>query len=104
MSGRVRVLVWHRVADGELAALEEAYHQVSRTLRGTPGLLGSELLRSGMQPWSLLVISEWESMDAFRAWEEGAEHRATTAPLRPYRDHHRQHPFELYEVAAAHQG
>ena len=104
MTGRVRVLVWHRVADGELVAVEEAYRQVSQGLRGTPGLLGSELLRSGQQPSSMLVMSEWESLEAFRAWEEGTEHRAATAPLRPYRDHHRQHPFELYQVTAAHPG
>jgi heme-degrading monooxygenase HmoA len=78
-----------------------AFGAIARELRGTPGLLGSELLQACGDVGSVVVMSEWESMAAFRTWEEGATHRSTTAPLRPYQDRGRDRPFEIYEVAAS---
>lgn len=102
MPGEVRVLVYQAAADeDQLDAVRAAYHQVSRRLAGVPGMLGNELLRSPLDPTALAVMSRWESMDAFRAWEEGAEHRQDTAPLRPYRDTRTASPFAVYEVDAA---
>lgn len=102
MSGRVRVLLWHRATNGDRAALEAAYHAISRDLAGTPGLLGNELLHAPDDPERLVVASEWESLDAFRNWEQGATHRSTTAPLRTFRDTSRDRPYEILEVIATH--
>jgi heme-degrading monooxygenase HmoA len=106
MTARVRVLLYAvapksgtRDVDG--SAVEHAYHRVSRELRGTPGLLGNELLRSVRDPRGFVVMSHWESLAAFTAWEAGPAHRATTAPLRPRLDGARPVPFEIYEVRAA---
>lgn len=99
--GRVRVLVYAAAPNGEPDAVEDAYHQVSRDLAGTPGLLGNELLRSTRDTHRFVVMSEWASMAAFRSWEEGNTHRGTTAPLRPLQDHDRNEPFGIYLVAAA---
>lgn len=79
----------------------DAYHEISRALAGTDGLLRNELLRDVLDPANFVVLSEWESLDAFRTWESGAEHRAVTSPLRPYQDPSRGRPFGLYEVPAA---
>lgn len=98
MNGHVRVLVWHRAPARDPSAVEDAYHQISKALQGTPGLLRSELLRSEADPHALMVMSEWEGMEAFRAWEQGGSHRDTTAPLRPYQDRSRGQPYEIYEV------
>ncbi|MEU6846121.1 antibiotic biosynthesis monooxygenase [Streptomyces sp. NPDC046716] len=101
-SGEVRVLVYQAALDdGQLAAVRAAYHQVSERLAGVPGMLGNELLRSPADPTALAVMSRWESLAAFRAWEEGAEHRQDTAPLRPFRDTRSGAPFALYHVDAA---
>ncbi|HEY8340030.1 MAG TPA: antibiotic biosynthesis monooxygenase [Egibacteraceae bacterium] len=101
MSHRVRVLLWHRVPSPEEGAgLEAAYHAVSQALAPTPGLLGSELLVSLGDPERVLVMSEWASLEAFRAWEQGREHRDTTAPLRPWRDHSGR-PVEILQVRSA---
>ncbi|MGH3645683.1 MAG: antibiotic biosynthesis monooxygenase family protein [Micromonosporaceae bacterium] len=101
---RVRVLVYAAAPDAEPDAVDRAYHRISESLAGTPGLLGNELMRSltGTEAGSdaYIVMSEWESMAAFRAWEEGPNHRGTTAPLRPYQDSRRGSPFGLYEVIA----
>ncbi|MEV7601783.1 antibiotic biosynthesis monooxygenase family protein [Kitasatospora sp. NPDC089797] len=98
----MRVLVYQFARDeAELAAVRAAYHQVSRRLAAVPGMLGNELLQHGHDPFSLVVVSRWESRAAFDAWESGAEHREDTAPLRPYRDDRTGRPFAIYQVDAA---
>ncbi|MER5914422.1 antibiotic biosynthesis monooxygenase family protein [Streptomyces sp. NPDC001982] len=102
MPGEVRVLVYQAAVDEEqLDAVRTAYHQVSNRLAGVPGMLGNELLRNPLDPTALAVMSRWESLDAFRAWEAGTDHREDTAPLRPYRDARTPAPFAVYEVDAA---
>ncbi|MER6128866.1 antibiotic biosynthesis monooxygenase family protein [Streptomyces sp. NPDC001795] len=101
-TGEVRVVVYQAALDeGQLAAVRAAYHRVSERLAGVPGMLGNELLRSPLDPTALAVMSRWESLEAFRAWEAGADHREDTAPLRPYRDARTPVPFAVYEVDAA---
>jgi heme-degrading monooxygenase HmoA len=100
---RARVLIYAlaREADPEGVEVEKAYHQISAALAGVPGLLGNELLREvGSGESTFVVMSEWESMSAFQRWEQGVDHRGTTAPLRPYQDSRRGRPFALYEVTA----
>lgn len=98
--GRVRVVVYARAEPADAGALEEAYHRVSHDLAGTPGLLANELLRSVTDGQAYAVMSEWESVAAFSAWEQGATHRGTTAPLRPFQDRGRGATFEIYAVTA----
>ncbi|GIG92063.1 antibiotic biosynthesis monooxygenase family protein [Plantactinospora endophytica] len=97
-AGRVRVLVWHRAPADGIAPVLAAYRSISRDLADTPGLLGNELLRAPGDPGSVVVASEWSSLDAFLAWERSAGHRTTTAPLRPFRDSDREPPYEVLEV------
>ncbi|OLT25797.1 antibiotic biosynthesis monooxygenase [Actinomadura sp. CNU-125] len=101
MTGRLRVLLHATAPEEDPGAVEHAYHRISRALAGTPGLLGNELLTSALEPGRFIVMSEWESAEAFRTWEEGAGHRGTTAPLRPYQDRAMDRPFGIYEVTAA---
>lgn len=97
---RVRVLLYLRGADSE--PIERAYHRISGTLAGTPGLLGNELLRSPHDPAELAVLSEWASLEEFDAWERGPDHRASTAPLRDHQDGTRAKPFAIYQVVSEH--
>ncbi|MFC4007179.1 antibiotic biosynthesis monooxygenase family protein [Nonomuraea purpurea] len=102
-SPRVRVLVYAEAPENSHGDLAEAYHHISRELSGTPGLLGNELLRSLTQPGGFVVMSEWDSLESFRTWEEGTRHRQTTAPLRSFQDTSRGPSFGLYTVAAAYE-
>lgn len=101
MTSKVRVLIYARAPESHPDAVTEAYHQVSRALSGSAGLLGNELLRSASDPRNFVVLSEWESMAAFSEWEQQQEHRVLTAPLRPFHDREPSVPFGLYEVIAA---
>lgn len=97
---RVRVLVWHRATAEEMPSLVDAYHQVSHSLTGTAGLICNELLHAPLDPSCVAVMSEWESLDAFRVWENGASHRGTTTPLRRFQDRDRARPFDVLSVTA----
>ena len=79
----VRVMVRAQVRQADAVAFEAAFAEVTRKVRGTPGHLGDELLR-GDEPGSYILLSEWESREAFLAWEDAPIHRQTTTPMRPY--------------------
>lgn len=81
-----RVLIWYRAPKDDSSAVERSFHEVSPQLKGTEGLLRSELLRSLIDADSYLVASEWRDLDAFRVWESGPDHRGQTSPMRPYQD------------------
>jgi heme-degrading monooxygenase HmoA len=100
MSGRIRVLVWYRCAQPELDNFVETFHTIGAQLVGVPGLLNSELLRAQREEGSLVVMSEWESTQAFATWEASDGHLPTIAPLREYSDTTRPYRFELYQVLA----
>ncbi len=101
MSGRARVLIWHRAPAGDPDAVRRAYAGISEQLAGTPGLRGNELLTSTADPATVLVMSEWDSLADFQQWESGADHRPATSPLRPFQDRDRDRFFEIFEVVAA---
>ncbi|MFG3255667.1 antibiotic biosynthesis monooxygenase family protein [Streptomyces sp. NPDC048172] len=95
----VRVLVHQAVHDDQqLQAVREAYRVLSKRMAEVPGLLGSELLRSPDDPTSVIFMSRWTDLEAFRSWERSPGHREDTAPLRPYRDLRYAVPFGVYEV------
>jgi heme-degrading monooxygenase HmoA len=95
----VRVLVYATAPAGDPDAVAAAYHQISTGLRGVPGLLGNELLRSVHDPAAYAVASYWADLDAFRGWEVTPGHPLSTAPLRPYQTPGRS--AGIYQVAAA---
>jgi heme-degrading monooxygenase HmoA len=80
----VRIMVFAKIAESDAEAFEKAYLAVTERMRGTAGLIGDELLRDADAPGSYVLLSEWESLEVFRAWEDGADHRDLSAPMRPY--------------------
>lgn len=98
-SRRVRILVWHSATE-DRRALEETYHEVSRKLAGTPGLIGNELWRSATDPAVYAIMSEWEDMESFQSWADNARQHEVTTPLRRFR-RATDRAAEIYEVTAA---
>ncbi len=97
-----RVMLYCRATDeAGAAAIEDAYHRISKELAGTDGMLGNELIRDLADPTAFVVVSRWTSVAAFFAWESGPDHRDATSPMREYQDRSRGTPFGLYEVLAS---
>lgn len=78
-----RVMVVADVAEGKEAEFEAAYAQVTAAVKGTPGHVHDELLSQQGRPGRYILLSEWESVDAFIAWEDAPIHREITVPMRP---------------------
>ncbi|HEX6871573.1 MAG TPA: antibiotic biosynthesis monooxygenase family protein [Micromonosporaceae bacterium] len=101
MSGSIWVLVYAVAPSDEPDAVLAAYHTISKELAGTPGLLGNRLLQALDGTGRFVVMSEWRDAQAFQRWEQGANHRDTTSPLRPYQDRGRESSFGIYELVAS---
>ncbi|MFG2986811.1 antibiotic biosynthesis monooxygenase family protein [Streptomyces sp. NPDC048258] len=95
----VEVVLYHLTDRGP--DVLAAYHEASRRMAGTPGLLGNQLMNEVGRPDSYVVVSHWDSWDSFETWEGGVGHKDQTAPLREFRDTERARPFEIYKVLAS---
>jgi heme-degrading monooxygenase HmoA len=81
---RARVMVFANIREGEGEAFEKAYAQVTATVKGTPGHIADELLRRDDDPHKYVLLSEWESKEAFLAWENAPVHLNKRNPMTPY--------------------
>ena len=97
---RTRVMVFAKIKNENREAFEKAYAEVTAKVKGTAGHVRDELLRHstgsdimpGAEPepeqddgtTAYILLSEWESRDAFLAWERDEIHMQTTTPMRPY--------------------
>jgi len=81
---KTRVLVFATIRPGTGPEFEAAFEQVSARVRGTPGCIRDELLRDETDPDAYVLLSEWDSREAFLAWENAPIHREMTTPMRPY--------------------
>jgi heme-degrading monooxygenase HmoA len=85
-----RVMVFAKINRGDEQAFEAAYAQVTANVKGTPGHLADELLRRAEppddddQPRTYVLLSEWESREAFLAWENATVHTEKRNPMTPY--------------------
>jgi heme-degrading monooxygenase HmoA len=79
-----RVMVFAKIREGEEANFEKAFEAVTAKVKGTPGHIRDELLRTEGEPGNYILLSEWESKEAFLAWEDAPIHMNTTTPMRPY--------------------
>jgi heme oxygenase (mycobilin-producing) len=85
-----RVMVFANINRGDEEAFEAAYAQVTATVKGTPGHIGDELLRRAIPPDEedgprrYVLLSEWESKEAFIAWEDAPVHTQKRNPMTPY--------------------
>jgi heme oxygenase (mycobilin-producing) len=85
-----RVMVFAKINRGDEEAFEAAYAQVTATVKGTPGHIADELLRrneppdAAGEPQTYVLLSEWESKDAFLAWENAPVHTEKRNPMTPY--------------------
>lgn len=80
----VRVMVFATIKAGMQEAFEAAFSVVTQQVRGTSGHIKDELIQETDNLNSYILLSEWESREAFLAWENAPIHKETTTPMRPY--------------------
>jgi heme-degrading monooxygenase HmoA len=79
-----RVMVFATIKSGAQQEFEAAFASVTQQVKGTPGHIKDELIKDASNPDSYILLSEWESQEAFLAWENAPVHKETTTPMRPY--------------------
>jgi heme-degrading monooxygenase HmoA len=81
----VRATLLLTVRAGREGEFERAWAAVAAEVRRAPGNLRQALLRRPGDPAAFVITSDWESADAFRAFERSPEQDVLTAPLRALR-------------------
>jgi heme oxygenase (mycobilin-producing) len=83
-------MVFAKIDRGNEEAFEAAYVEVTSKVQGTKGHIADELLRQAEpseeagEQRNYILLSEWESKEAFLGWENDPIHMQTTTPMRPY--------------------
>ena len=86
----IRATLYMQVKEGQEAEFESAWLGVAEQARRIPGNLRQTLLRVEDEPSSYVITTEWESREAYAAFEVSPEQDELTAPLRALREQARQ--------------
>lgn len=82
----VRATLFMKVKQGRGDAFVEAWQRIADEVRRAPGNVRQALSRDPEDPDRFVVTSDWESRDAFGAFERSPEQDELTAPLRELRE------------------
>ncbi|MEA2289105.1 MAG: hypothetical protein QOD55_1102 [Solirubrobacteraceae bacterium] len=82
----VRATLTLQIRAGREREFERAWHAVAAEVRRAPGNVRQALLRDPADPRSFVITSDWETPDAFRAFERSPEQDVLTAPVRALRE------------------
>jgi heme-degrading monooxygenase HmoA len=91
----VRASLYMKVKPGRGAEFERTWREIAEEVRKAPGNVRQALTRDPDDPDSFVVTSDWESREAFRAFETSPEQDELTAPLRDLRESARMTLHEL---------
>ena len=73
----------HNLEDRE--AFEAAFEQVSRiVVHNAPGVVRDELIRDSDDPHAYIMLSEWESKEAWASWQKAPVHEEQVGGMRQY--------------------
>jgi heme-degrading monooxygenase HmoA len=81
----VRVLLTVDIRTGEEQQFEQEFAQIAEIVRGEPGNVRQALCHDPEAPSRYVIMSDWESRDAFHAFERGERQDLVTAPVRRHR-------------------
>src|SRR5688500_3583541 len=82
----VRATLTMKVKAGSEAEFEAAWRTVAEATRAAPGNVRQTLLRAADDESTFIISSDWESREAFGAFERSDEQDELTAPLRALRE------------------
>src|SRR5438552_3317330 len=80
----VRATLTITVKPGKEDEFVEAWRAIAEEVSREPANLRQALMRDADAERTFVLLSEWESREAFLAWERDEIHMQTTTPMRPY--------------------
>lgn len=69
------------VAEEKREGFLAAYEKVRFNVAATPGHIRDQICQSPDNPDKWLIVSEWDSMAEFFAWEQSTEHKELVRPM-----------------------
>jgi len=81
----IRALLSIKIKPGREEEFERVWLGVAERVRAEPGNLRQTLLRDPADPCGYIIMSDWESREAFTRFERSPAQDALTAPIRELR-------------------
>ena len=73
----------HQLDDKE--AFEAAFHEVSSTVvQNAKGVIRDVLIHDSNDPYAYIMLSEWESKDAWALWQQAPIHEEQVGGMKKY--------------------
>ncbi|MBZ9637889.1 MULTISPECIES: antibiotic biosynthesis monooxygenase [unclassified Streptomyces] len=83
---KLSVVFTVRVIEGGEQGFLDLYDKIRKTVARTPGHIVERLGEPVDDSRQWVITSEWETPEAFFAWQQSEEHRELVAPLRQWVD------------------
>ncbi|MFF9769113.1 antibiotic biosynthesis monooxygenase family protein [Streptomyces sp. NPDC053086] len=92
---KLNVVFAVRVVEGGEQGFLDLYEQLRKSVAGTPGHIIERLGEPADDSRQWVITSEWESAEAFFAWQQSEEHQELVAPLRQWVDQRQSLRFRV---------
>lgn len=94
--GMISIGLYYDVVPGREKEFEDVFNAVRKSLEGTKGFVSAVLYRRVDKPNSYLIYSEWESLEAFRAFIASRPFKEVTTS---YREMFERRPYnKVYQL------
>ena len=80
----VKVLIKRKFKDGNMQAASRLIINTRTAVMSQPGYIASENLRSLDDKDEIVVVSMWETIEAWEAWKNSEERKAHIAEFKDY--------------------
>ncbi len=80
----VKILIKRKIKDGNLQAAARLVINIRSGAMNQPGYISSESMRSIDDPDQIMVVSMWQSLEAWETWRNSAARKEIVAEFREY--------------------
>jgi heme oxygenase (mycobilin-producing) len=77
----IRVLIEREIEAGQEAKLQKLLMELRTSAMHTRGYISGETLRSLNNPQKIIVISNWNSLEDWKKWEENPDRKKVQADM-----------------------
>ena len=92
----VKILIKRKFKDGNMQAASRLLINTRSAVMSQPGYIASENLRSLDDRDEIVVVSMWETLEAWEAWKNSEERKAHVAEFKDY--YVGEEKFECYTM------